>query len=148
MIALGREAAHLWLAARSAGHEELEPAAPLISPSILQPIEQKLSAIEYFPAGNSHIRFFWPPQLDSRREVVDSPLWHVCPALVYELAGDGSPRPVVHAENCIKCESCWRASDEVDWGRTTRHTLAYDPPSSAKLRLWQQSEAAGKPISW
>src|SRR5438067_7014205 len=57
MISLGREAAQLWLAARSAGQEEPAPAPQPASPSILQPIEQKLSAIEYFPAERSHIRF-------------------------------------------------------------------------------------------
>ena len=62
-------------------------------------------------------------------------LWWVCPARVYgydapPFAGRG--KVTVNYENCIKCESCWRAEPtRVLWGRHTDHKLIYRPESAA-----------------
>src|SRR5439155_25416580 len=124
-----------------------QPPTPNAKRSTLnaQSLEAKLGTIGYAPAKQSHIRVFWPEHLTEKQQLRDWPLWHLCPAGVYELAGDGAARPVIHAENCIKCECCWRASDTVDWGRTRSHRMIYDPPTGAKCRLWEQMEDVGDP---
>ncbi|MBI3911172.1 MAG: acyl-CoA dehydrogenase family protein [Armatimonadetes bacterium] len=111
-----------------------------------QSIDVKLSAIRYQPAA-PHIKLFWPQDLAHRDQIAASPLWHVCPAAVYQLQRDPQAllRPVVHPENCVKCECCWRATEGVDWGRPGRHGLAYLPPTAAREKLWRQSRQSLPP---
>src|SRR5262249_15965979 len=68
-----------------------------------------------------------------------------CPAHVYEarLSPGGQVQVVVNFENCIKCETCWRTSDLVDWGRDGRHRFVYSVHSPAVTRLLADQDAAG-----
>ena len=67
--------------------------------------------------------------------MAQSGLWWVCPARVYvydALPFAGRGRVTVNYENCIKCESCWRAEPErALWGSHTDHKLIYRPESAA-----------------
>ena len=73
-------------------------------------------------------------------------LWHVCPAHVYEARASpaGQVQVVVNFENCIKCETCWRTSDLVDWGRDGRHRFVYPVHSPAVGRLLD-ADRGGRP---
>jgi alkylation response protein AidB-like acyl-CoA dehydrogenase/flavin-dependent dehydrogenase/electron transfer flavoprotein alpha subunit len=97
-------------------------------------IEAKLALNTYQPGSISHIRTLWPLPVPSHPDMAGSSLWWVCPARVYAydapLAGRG--KITVNWENCIKCESCWRAEPRgVLWGRFTDHRLIYRPESGA-----------------
>ncbi len=105
--------------------------------NVSETYEAKLGRIQYQEGESSHIKLFWPEQIDRRGELAESPLWSVCPAKVYERVRVplGVPRVLVNFENCIKCESCWRATDDVHWSRATTHRLIYEtyPPSQERL---------------
>jgi alkylation response protein AidB-like acyl-CoA dehydrogenase/ferredoxin-like protein FixX len=92
--------------------------------------EAKLGRLTYFDEPVSHIKLLWPASISKPAETADSPLWHLCPAHVYEKRTDltGRPTLVVNYENCIKCESCWRGSNAVDWSRDRRQRLIYQVP--------------------
>ena len=92
--------------------------------------EAKLGRLTYFDEPVSHIKLLWPASISKPAETADSPLWHLCPAHVYEKRTDltGRPTLVVNYENCIKCESCWRGSNAVDWSRDRRQRLIYHVP--------------------
>jgi electron transfer flavoprotein-quinone oxidoreductase len=106
--------------------------------------EDKLGRLSYYSSKEPHIKLFWPRDLTRRGAVADAGVWHVCPANVYECHGteSGQLRLVVNHENCIKCESCWRATDLVDWGRNGGHQLIYRVGSPATGRLLEAQEAA------
>jgi electron transfer flavoprotein-quinone oxidoreductase len=97
-------------------------------------LETKLATNTYHGGSVSHIRTLWPSPIASHPDMARSALWWVCPARVYAydapLAGRGNV--TINWENCIKCESCWRAEPAgVLWGRFTDHRLIYRPESGA-----------------
>ncbi len=100
--------------------------------------DHKLGTIRYHEGESSHIRVMWPDDLADRQELASSSLWSVCPAKVYEVQRHpmGMPGVVVNFDNCVKCETCWRATDDVHWSRATRHRLIYETytPAHAELR--------------
>ena len=101
-------------------------------------IEHKLGTIRYREGEHSHIKVMWPDDLAARNELAESPLWNVCPAKVYEVQRHpmGMPGVVVNFDNCVKCETCWRATPDVHWSRATRQRLIYEThtPAHAELR--------------
>lgn len=105
---------------------------------IVTAYDAKLATITYQEATNSHIKVMWPDDIAQHAELADSPLWNVCPAKVYEVRSSPGSQPgiVVNVENCIKCESCWRATDDVHWTRATAHRLIYQvyTPAQGELR--------------
>ena len=106
---------------------------------IEQPWEEKLSLIRYFSEDHTHIKVFRPENFENRGKIVDSPLWHVCPAKVYECHTDdlGQSQLVVNFENCIKCETCWRsAPNDVDWTRQRKQRLVFGAPTDANRQLF------------
>jgi electron transfer flavoprotein-quinone oxidoreductase len=103
-----------------------------------QPWEEKLSLIHYFSEGQSHIKVFRPEKFEDRTKIAESPLWHVCPAKVYEDNVDdlGQVQIIVNYENCIKCETCWRsAPQDVDWTRQRRQRLIFSAPTEANGKV-------------
>lgn len=105
---------------------------------IRQPIEDKLALIRYFSDSPSHIKVIRPEHFQDRAQIADSPLWHVCPAKVYECRTDdlGQSQLIVNFENCIKCESCLRgAPADVDWVRDGRQRLIFSSPTEANRKL-------------
>ncbi len=104
---------------------------------IATPYDTKLATITYHPGHHSHIKVFWPEQLSERARLADSPLWSVCPAKVYEVRRNrsGQPGVVVNFENCVKCETCWRATDDVHWSRATQQRLIYQVYSPTQQQL-------------
>jgi electron transfer flavoprotein-quinone oxidoreductase len=107
---------------------------------IAQSVEEKLSLIRYFSDEHTHINVIRPEHFEDRTKIAESPLWHVCPAKVYEDKVDdlGQVQIVVNFENCIKCESCLRgAPADVDWTRTSRHQLIFSSPTPANRKLLQ-----------
>jgi electron transfer flavoprotein-quinone oxidoreductase len=105
---------------------------------IEQPWEEKLSLIRYFSEHHSHIKVFRPENFENRTKIAESPLWHVCPAKVYECLTDdlGQSQLVVNFENCVKCETCWRAApNDVDWTRQRKQRLIYSAPTDANKKL-------------
>ncbi len=112
--------------------------------------EAKLATNTYRVGSESHIRTLWPASLVSQPEMSRASLWWVCPARVYgydaPLSGRG--KVTVNFENCIKCESCWRAEPRAAlWGRHTDHKLIYRPESGAIPALLDSSEAMDHPAS-
>jgi electron transfer flavoprotein-quinone oxidoreductase len=103
-----------------------------------QPWEEKLSLIRYFSEHHSHIKVFRPETFENRTKIAESPLWHVCPARVYECLTDdlGQCQLIVNYDNCVKCETCWRAApNDVDWTRQRKQALIYSAPTEANARL-------------
>jgi electron transfer flavoprotein-quinone oxidoreductase len=98
-------------------------------------LDAKLATNTYRLAGSSHIRTVWPDAAPTQPDMARAGLWWVCPARVYlydapSLGGRGSV--TVNYENCIKCESCWRAEPvRALWGRHTEHRLVYRPDTAA-----------------
>jgi len=132
------------------GRVKLDPDAVHIE----QPWEEKLSLIRYFSEHHSHIKVFRPENFENRTKIAESPLWHVCPAKVYECRTDdlGQSQLVVNFENCIKCETCWRsAPNDVDWTRQRKQRLIFSAPTEANKQLLELqktvtlSEAKGIP---
>jgi electron transfer flavoprotein-quinone oxidoreductase len=99
--------------------------------------EARLGRLAYQTAHGSHIHVLWPQVLPQKDQVADAGLWHVCPAHVYEARTNsmGQAQVIVNFENCIKCETCWRTSDIVDWGRDGRQRFVYPVHSSSVTRL-------------
>ena len=113
---------------------------------IEQPWEEKLSLIRYFSERHSHIKVFRPENFENRTQIAESPLWHVCPAKVYECLTDdlGQSQLVVNFENCIKCETCWRsAPNDVDWTRQRKQRLIYSAPTEANAKLLSLMTSSG-----
>jgi electron transfer flavoprotein-quinone oxidoreductase len=116
---------------------------PLAAPAAQQ-WESRLAELSYQTAATSHIHVLWPKSLPDKNNVVNDGLWHVCPAHVYEarLNSQGQPQLIVNFENCIKCETCWRTSDGVDWARDGKQRFAYSvhSPVAARVLSAQASE--------
>ena len=115
-------------------HEALRKARDLAAVSPSSGLEAKLATNSYRVGMRSHIRVLWPQDITKHPDIARAGLWWVCPAGVYgydaPLAGRGGVS--VNWENCIKCESCWRAEPAFTlWGRFTDHRLIYRPRSSA-----------------
>ncbi len=113
---------------------------------IEQSWEEKLSLIRYFSENHSHIKVFRPENFENRAKITDSPLWHVCPAKVYECRTDdlGQSQLVVNFENCIKCETCWRsAPNDVDWTRQRHQRLIFSAPTESNQKLLALMKQAG-----
>jgi alkylation response protein AidB-like acyl-CoA dehydrogenase/flavin-dependent dehydrogenase/ferredoxin-like protein FixX len=104
--------------------------------------EARLAQLTYEPVKAPHIRILWPQSLPDKNEVVKAGLWHVCPAHVYEARVNpaGQVQVVVNFENCIKCETCWRTSDFVDWGRDGAHRFVYAVQSPVVDKLLAEME--------
>jgi alkylation response protein AidB-like acyl-CoA dehydrogenase/flavin-dependent dehydrogenase/electron transfer flavoprotein alpha subunit/electron transfer flavoprotein alpha/beta subunit/ferredoxin-like protein FixX len=107
--------------------------------------EARLGRLPYQTVKASHIHVLWPQNLADKNSVVTDGLWHVCPAHVYEtrVGASGQVQVIVNFENCIKCETCWRTGNLVDWGRDGRHRLVYAVPSPVVTRLLDAVQAAG-----
>jgi len=116
---------------------------PVVAPAAQQ-WEDRLGQLAYQTVKESHIHVLWPRQLQNRAGAGQAGLWHVCPAQVYEArpGPQGQLQVVVNFENCIKCETCWRTSDLVDWGRDGRHRFIYPVHSPAVTRLLAAAHAA------
>jgi len=109
---------------------------PTLAPAA-QSWERRLGGLGYDTVKGSHIHLNWPQSLPDRNKVSGAGLWHVCPAHVYEARtnANGQLQVVVNFENCIKCETCWRVSDLVDWGRDGHHRFVYPVTSPVMTRL-------------
>ncbi len=107
--------------------------------------EARLGRLAYHTVKASHIHVLWPKSVADKGAIVDKGLWHVCPAHVYEMRVSplGQLQVIVNFENCIKCETCWRTSDLVDWGRDGKHRFIYSVVSPVVLRLLEAVRAAG-----
>ncbi len=99
--------------------------------------EAKLSTITYQAGEHSHIKVMWPTDIAKRSSLSSSALWSICPAKVYEVRRNpaGQPGVVVNFDNCIKCETCWRATDDVHWSRATQQRLIYQTYTPAQQEL-------------
>ncbi|MBV9124874.1 MAG: FAD-binding protein, partial [Planctomycetes bacterium] len=139
----GRPARDLYRRYALAAHKttDLTPAA---APAA-QLWDNRLAQLAYHTARSSHIHVLWPQTIPEKNAVVQKGLWHVCPAHVYEarVSPLGQVQVVVNYENCIKCESCWRVSGLVDWGRDGKHRFVYPVHSPVVPRLLEAVQAAG-----
>ncbi|MBI4617204.1 MAG: acyl-CoA dehydrogenase family protein [Planctomycetes bacterium] len=110
-------------------------------------LARKLGYNTYFPGRESHIQVFRPSGIPRRGELARSSLFSICPAKVYEKEENpgGPPSVAVHFENCVKCESCWRATDEVHWSRATSQRLIYETYSPAQRKLVSYLESRPDP---
>jgi electron transfer flavoprotein-quinone oxidoreductase len=99
--------------------------------------DDRLAQLAYHTAKGSHIHVLWPKSLPNKTRVAQDGLWHVCPARVYEarVSPLGQLQVIVNFENCIKCETCWRISNLVDWGRDGQQQLIYPVHSPVITRL-------------
>jgi alkylation response protein AidB-like acyl-CoA dehydrogenase/flavin-dependent dehydrogenase/electron transfer flavoprotein alpha subunit/ferredoxin-like protein FixX len=107
--------------------------------------DTRLARLAYHTVKSSHIHVLWPRSLHNKGAVVRDGLWHVCPAKVYEarVTGRDQVQIIVNFENCIKCETCWRTSDLVDWGRDGKHSFVYPVSSPVIPRLLNAIHTAG-----
>ena len=103
------------------------------TPRTIQTFENKLGLIRYFAESRSHIKVLRPEKFQTRADLIQSPLWHICPAKVYEVVPDdlGQSQIIVNYENCVKCETCWRGTPEADWTRARQQRLIYQSFTSA-----------------
>lgn len=117
---------------------------PLVAPA-RQAWEARLAGLAYQTVKASHIHVLWPGEIQDRSALTQKDLWHLCPAHVYEARPGpmGQVQVVVNFENCIKCETCWRQSELVDWGRDGRHRLIYPVHSPAVQQLLAARHATG-----
>ncbi len=118
--------------------------SPLV-PVAAQKWEDRLGRLGYETIKRSHTQVLWPWELERKNAVTQAGLWHVCPAHVYEAhaVSPGQVQIVVNFENCIKCETCWRTSELVDWGRDGSHRFIYPVGSPTVERLLAAADAAG-----
>ena len=115
---------------------------------VSEPIENKLANIVYETEKESHIKVHWPANTPLPESDPKASLWHLCPAGVYLAEKDpaGLLRPVINYENCIKCESCWRGSPLVDWGRRDNHRFIYKVKTTASATLFRHQREPAKLI--
>jgi electron transfer flavoprotein-quinone oxidoreductase len=117
--------------------------------SMSVPYEIKLGTITYREGHTSHIKVMWPDDLGARHDISSSALWNICPAKVYEVRRNsaGHPGIVVNFDNCIKCETCWRATDDVHWSRATQQRLIYQvyTPAQGELNDYLEERDAPTP---
>ncbi|HMP03214.1 MAG TPA: acyl-CoA dehydrogenase family protein [Gemmatales bacterium] len=130
-----------------------------VVPQAAQNWEDRLGRLGYVTAKRTHIHVHWPAELgDFQKPLLADGLWHVCPAHVYEarVSPLGQLQVVVNFENCVKCETCWRTTDLVDWGRDGRHRFIYAVHSAATARLIAAQEQLpvalprppARPVPW
>jgi alkylation response protein AidB-like acyl-CoA dehydrogenase/flavin-dependent dehydrogenase/ferredoxin-like protein FixX len=134
-----------WLFRRYAGAaRRAGDLTPLAAPAA-QNWEPRLGGLAYRTVNASHIHVLWPNSLADKDGVVKQGLWHVCPAHVYEarISPLGQLQVIVNFENCIKCETCWRTSELVDWARDGRQRLIYAVHSPVMPRLLDAIQSAG-----
>jgi alkylation response protein AidB-like acyl-CoA dehydrogenase/flavin-dependent dehydrogenase/electron transfer flavoprotein alpha subunit/ferredoxin-like protein FixX len=107
--------------------------------------DDRLAQLAYQTAKGSHIHVLWPKSLPNKNRITQEGLWHVCPARVYEARQSplGQLQVIVNFENCIKCETCWRTSDLVDWGRDGQQRFVYPVHSPVITRLLDAVHGAG-----
>jgi alkylation response protein AidB-like acyl-CoA dehydrogenase/flavin-dependent dehydrogenase/electron transfer flavoprotein alpha subunit/electron transfer flavoprotein alpha/beta subunit/ferredoxin-like protein FixX len=107
--------------------------------------DERLGSLAYETVKASHIHLLWPRELRKKDSIIVNGLWHVCPAHVYEarVTPQNQLQVLVNFENCIKCETCWRTSDLVDWGRDGAHRFIYPVASPVVMRLLGAMHAAG-----
>lgn len=112
------------------------------------PHDDKLAAITYRGDHDGHIGFHVRPDKNGLPETA-SPVFSVCPARVYREERDQSLArsvAVLH-ENCVRCETCWRADPEhIDWGRTRGQRLVFEAYSPAEAWTAESVDAAA--IAW
>ncbi len=111
-------------------------------------LEAKLATNTYRIGTTSHIRTLWPESIAAHADMAQAGLWWVCPArvYVYDMPIFGRGRVTVNFENCIKCESCWRAEpSRVIWGRHTDHKLIFRPETEAIDRLLESVQTMPVP---
>ncbi|HEV3115662.1 MAG TPA: hypothetical protein VGY58_01335, partial [Gemmataceae bacterium] len=106
--------------------------------------DERLGTLVYQSVKDSHIHVHWPSSLPDKNAVAEAGLWHVCPAHVYEARRNpqGQLQVIVNFENCIKCETCWRTSGLVDWGRDGKHRFIYPVGSPVVERLLEAVQSA------
>jgi electron transfer flavoprotein-quinone oxidoreductase len=93
---------------------------------------------------NPGIHLLWPRGLPDYHTLLEQGLERVCPTRVFDVrASSGAVQVQVHAQRCIQCETCWRVSPVVDWGRDVRRSLIYPVLSPVVTRLLHAQEAAG-----
>jgi alkylation response protein AidB-like acyl-CoA dehydrogenase/flavin-dependent dehydrogenase/electron transfer flavoprotein alpha subunit/electron transfer flavoprotein alpha/beta subunit/ferredoxin-like protein FixX len=109
--------------------------------------EARLAQLAYHTTKTSHIQVLWPQSLPEKEKAAEWGLWHVCPAHVYEarVSPLGQIQVVVNFENCIKCETCWRTSEKVNWARDGQHRFIYPVSSPVVTRLLEALNATGTP---
>lgn len=108
--------------------------------------DTKLAWINYRGDEHTHIHFHAAYDEHGLPDDGGSPLFNVCPANVYKAERDraGNVAVAVLHENCIRCETCWRADDRhVDWGRTRGQRLVFETYTPADAWLRESREAAG-----
>lgn len=128
------------------GYNQATAAVNNLTPLVAQAQQKwddRLGRLGYVTDKRSHIHVNWPQDLQDTKAITQAGLWHVCPAHVYEakVSATGALQVVVNHENCIKCETCWRVSDIVDWGRDGNHRFLYavSSPAVEKLLATQQT---------
>lgn len=107
--------------------------------------DQKLSLINYANDERTHIHFHAAYDAKGLPTFGKSPLFSVCPAKVYQAEVDQTRNTAVAVlhENCVRCETCWRADDRhVDWGRTRGQKLVYEVYTSGDAWVHESREAA------
>ena len=118
--------------------------------SVSVPLDSKLGTITYREGHTSHIKVMWPDDLGARHDLSRSELWNICPARVYEVRRNhaGHPGVIVNFDNCIKCETCWRATDDVHWSRATGQRLIYQvyTPAQAELHAYLDAREEPRPL--
>ena len=143
-----------WLAARPSAikraSNETPGAAPVGAPDYMavvptQRTDDKLALLDYRGEHATHIHFHAQRDAAGRPVNASSSLLHVCPAQVYVAEQDLAKNTAISVqhENCIRCESCWRAEDaHVDWGRTRAQRVEFACNSPAAAWLREDLEAA------
>jgi electron transfer flavoprotein-quinone oxidoreductase len=106
----------------------------------------KLARISYRSDPGTHIHFHAVVDARGLPDHAGSSLFSICPAKVYKKEVDqsaGASVAVLH-ENCVRCETCWRADDRrVDWARLRGHRLVFEAYSPAEAWLLESRMAAG-----
>ena len=138
-------------AARKAAKSLRGPGPPdYLAVQATRSTDDMLALLQYSGEAATHIRFLAKRDASGRPADAASSLFHVCPARVYQAQQDlarNTSVTVLH-ENCIRCESCWRAEDaHVDWGRTRAQRVGFECSSSASAWLQESLEAAALSVA-
>jgi hypothetical protein len=112
------------------------------------PHDDKLAAITYRGDPASHIGFHVRPDKNGlpkrrRRSSACAPRGSTAKRGIHRWRGPSRSC----TENCVRCETCWRAdSDHVDWGRTRGQRLVFEAYSPAEASTAESVDAAA--IAW
>ena len=107
--------------------------------------DSKLAWLTYRSDHHTHIHYHLPYNAKGLPDSQSSSVFQVCPARVYqeEKGSLGAVQVAVLHENCIRCETCWRADDaRVDWGRTRGQKLIFEAYTEADAWMRESREAA------